>query len=201
MKQQSFFASSVTGEQALIIQLRNANTLAFDQLYLLYSRKLYAAIRYQVKDDDIARDITQEVFMKLWQSRGGLDAALPLGPYLYRIARNLVVDHFRKIAGNRKLSQDFMDTAIAFYTHTEEGLEYKETKAIVQAAINTLPPQQKQVYTKCRLQGMSHEEISSEMGISKATVNNHIVKANKTVLEFVKRNGGLLGCIVFLEWL
>lgn len=176
-------------QQTLVSLLSKGNFLAYDQLYQCYSRKIYHIIRYQLKDEDAARDITQEVFIQLWLKRETLNTDFPLGPYLFRIARNSVINHFKKVAGTRKLKEAFTANAHVYYSHTAEELEYKEAKAIVQAALDNLPPQQKQVYLRCRLQGRSHEEVSEEMGISKATVNNHIVKANKAVMEFVKRSG------------
>jgi RNA polymerase sigma-70 factor (ECF subfamily) len=183
--------ASETSHPDLIKQLQRSCLLAFDQLYLHYSRELLRNILYQVKDMELAKDITQEVFLTLWKQRESVDANGPLKPYLNVIAKYLIINHYRKAAGHQKMTDSILMHAIGFHSHTEEALHYKETKAMIDDAIATLTPHQQAIYKKCRLEGQSHQEIANELGISKATVNNQMVKANSKVIAFLEKYEGI----------
>jgi len=92
-----------------------------------------------------------------------------------------------------------MAGALEFYSHSEEDLDFKESKEVLQTAVNTLPPQCRQVYTLSKLEGKRHQEISQQLGISISTVNNHMVKANKVVRSFLFHNRDLT--IIFITGL
>lgn len=171
----------------LLKQLQAGSTVAFDELYQCFSKDLLRNILYQVKDIETAKDITQEVFLFLWKQRERLDPERPLKHYLNGIAKNLVIDSYRKIAGSRKLTEKLIREQTELYLHSDVVVEYKETVEAVAKAIDTLPNQQQTVYRKCRLEGKSHEEVAYELGISKATVNNHIVKANRRVTDYLRK--------------
>ena len=71
--------------------------------------------------------------------------------------------------------------------HVEEGVFLKETSEILNKAINNLPSQQKLVFTLCKLEGKSYEDASATLGISTSTINNHIVKATKSIKGYMFR--------------
>jgi RNA polymerase sigma-70 factor (family 1) len=171
----------------LIAQLQQGCPLAFDCLYRHYSRELLRNIHYQVKDLDLAKDITQEVFLTLWKKRESVDPYRPLKHYLNVVAKYLIINHYRKTAGHQKMTDKVLMQAVDFHSHTEEALHYKETKAIIDGAIATLTPHQQAIYKKCRLEGQTHQEIAQELGISKSTVNNQMVKANSKVIAFLEK--------------
>lgn len=171
----------------LLEQLQAGSAAAFDELYKSFSKDLLRNIRYQVKDMEVAKDLTQEVFIILWKQKERLDTERPLKHYLNGIAKNLIIDSYRKIASSRKLTDRLIREQTETYLHSDLAFDYKETVAVVDKAIETLSPQQGIVYRKCRLEGKSHEEVAFELGISKATVNNHIVKANRTVIDYLRK--------------
>jgi RNA polymerase sigma-70 factor (family 1) len=171
----------------LVKQLQQGCALAFDRLYGHYSRELLRNILYQVKDMEMAKDITQEVFLTLWKKRETVDPHRPLKPYLNVIAKGMIIDHYRKAITHNKMTDTVLLHAIDSHSHTEDALNYKETKAMLYNAIATLTPHQQAIYKKCRLEGQSHQQIARELGISKATVNNQMVKANSKVIAFLQR--------------
>jgi len=171
----------------LVVQLQRGCPIAFDRLYAQYSRDLIRNVQYQVKDMELTKDITQDVFLTLWKQRESIDPEKSLKPYLNVIAKYMIINYYRKAAGHKKMTDKVLMYAVDFHSQAEDALHYKETKAMIDDAIATLTPHQQVIYRKCRLEGRSHEEIAEELGISKSTVNNQIVKANKKVIAFLQR--------------
>lgn len=183
-------------------RLREGDAGAFEALYGALAKDLLRAVLYQLKDMEVARDVVQEVFLRVWNQRERLDASRPFKPYVNGIARKLIIDSYRKVASDRKLTEWLVRSASEAYSHSDEVFDYKETVELVNTAIARLSPQQQVVYRKCRLEGRSHEEVASELGISKATVNNHIVKANRSVIAYLhKMDKGVLRVLLLMSFL
>ncbi|MFD1257869.1 RNA polymerase sigma factor [Mucilaginibacter terrae] len=182
--------------QLLINQLQQSSQLAFTQLYDLYSRQLYRNILRLVRDDDIAQELLQDLFLKIWEKRHSINAESSFKSYLYKIAENLVYGHFRKITADKRLKERLIMSSTAFDTFAEETIITKENNELLKNAIESLPPQRRQVYTLCKLEGKSYEEVSLEMGIATSTVRNQIVQANKALREYLKLNDDLLIALI-----
>ena len=79
-----------------IEQLQKGSYEAFSELYSLYSNKLYSFVLAQTKNSTLSEDIVQETFLKLWKSRKQLDCYGNVHALIFTIARNLIIDGFRK---------------------------------------------------------------------------------------------------------
>ena len=175
----------IVDEKVLLLQLKTGNEQAFEQLYNLYSVRLHGFLLKLVKDDEIAQDLLQDIFIKIWENRETFDTRKNFRPYLFRVAENSVIDFFRKVACNKKLE---MKLSLAFnevYSHIEETIFSRENGAILNQAIEQLPPQCKLVFTLCKLEGKSYKEVSQMLGISVATISNHLQKAAQVIRQKV----------------
>src|SRR5690606_11600166 len=123
----------------------------------------------------------QELFTKVWERREQLDPQRSFKAYLYRIAAHLVYDHYRRLTREAKLERDFVLTSTELYNPIEESLRIKDGHQLVKRALDRLPQQQRRVFTLCKLEGYSYEEVSKLLGISTASINTHISRASKTV--------------------
>lgn len=165
-------------ENELLVQLRSGNSLAFEKLYNAYKHRLAIRILRIVKDEELTEDLLQELFIKVWHNREEIDPERSFNAYLYRIASNLVMDSFRKLARDQKLETQIRATTSEVYSYIEEKIFEKEELALLQLNIDKLPPQRKLVFTMCKIEGKSYKEVSELMGISVNTVNDHVKKAN-----------------------
>lgn len=171
----------IVDEKVLLLQLKAGNERAFEQLYNLYSLRLYGFLLKLVKDDEIAQDLLQDVFIKIWQNRDAFDTGKNFRPYLFRIAENSVVDFFRKVACDKMLEKKLSLAYSEIYSHIEETIFSRENGVILNQAIEQLPPQCKLVFTLCKLEGKSYKEVSQMLGISVATISNHLQKASQVI--------------------
>jgi len=172
----------------LVEMLREGDQLAFEKLYKQYSARLYINVFKLVKDEQIAEELIQELFTRIWQKRAELNIESSFIAYLYRIAQNLVHDFFRKLQRDRKMQDHFISVTTEYYEHIEEALHYRESEGILQKALDQLSPQQRSVYQFCKIDGHTYKEAALKMGISPHTVKEYLGNANKAVKNFLLSN-------------
>jgi len=157
---------------------RTAYAEVFEALY----EPLFRYVCSITKDEAAARDVTQDVFVRLWDVRDGLDPSRSLKSYLYRIARNRAYNHQR----DRETAQEKADDVRhhsnarpAAPTPPDEAVEGERLEASMREWISALPERQREAIVLSRFEGLSHEQIAQVMDISPRTVNNHIVRGLK----------------------
>lgn len=175
-------------EKELLSRLRQGDQEAFTQLYHLYSERLYRNLLALVKSEQLAEEILQDIFVQFWEKRATIDIQSSFRSYLFRIGENKVHDFYRKARRDQKLHAYIKAAASEQYTHIEEALLSRENAGLLQQAIDTLPPQRRQVFEYCKLQGRSYREVSELLGISTSTINDHIVKATRDIRQFIYAN-------------
>jgi RNA polymerase sigma-70 factor (family 1) len=175
------FDYSILYEKELVGLLKCGEKKAFEQLYHNYKGRLYGNLLKMVKSDEIAEELLQDLFVKIWTSRDSIDPDKSFRSYLFKIAENLVYDFFRKAALNKKLQSYLVSVAVESVSPIEQNLYYKEGKSVLEKAIGKLPPKRKQIYILCKMEGRSYAEVSRLLGVSTSTINEHIVKASRII--------------------
>lgn len=168
----------------LLARLSKGDKLAFDQLYEKYSHPLYLNLLKLTKSEQVAEELLQDIFIRIWNKRDTLDIHTGFGNYVFKISQNLVYDFFKKAKQDKQLRTQITSVAAEEYTHIEENLLSKENRTLLHRAIVTLPPARQQVFKLCKLEGKSYEEVAAILGISVSTVNDHIVKATRHIRRF-----------------
>lgn len=178
-------------EKELLSQLRLGNEEAFGKIYKIYSSSLYSNLLRLVKLEAEAKEILQDVFLKIWLSRGNIDLDKSFGAYLTKIAENKVYDFFRKMARDKKKETMFLEMASSFFLGEEELNLSEEKAAMLDKAIELLPDQRQQVFRLCKLEGKTYKEVSELLNISVSTISDHIVKATKAIKAYFEDRGAL----------
>jgi RNA polymerase sigma-70 factor (ECF subfamily) len=138
---------------------RNAD--AFGQLYQIHLDSIYRYIFYRVGSAPEAEDLTEQVFLKAWEHIGRYDErGLPFAAWLYRMAHNLVVDHYR----TRRPTEELSETLVEAREGPAESVERRMEAAGMAAALRTLSPEHQQVIVLRFVQGLSHAEAAAVMG-------------------------------------
>ncbi len=166
-------------EKELLTSLRAGSEEAFDALYSVYSRQLYSNIYRMVRCPDTARELLQDVFVRVWEKRDQINPELSFRAYLFQISRHLVYNFFRRKNIDLKVKQYLTSIGTELHNQLEEKIIYEETKQQIEELISQLPPQRRAIYTMCKLEGKSYHEVSRLLGISESTINDHIVKATR----------------------
>lgn len=179
-------------EIQLLIALKSGERAAFEKIYQIYSPRIYLNILKMIKSAEDAQEVLQDVFIKVWEKRALIDPEQPFKSYLYQISRFTVYNFIRKLNLEKKLKDYLSRENTELYSHVEEGIAYRESDRFVMSAIEELPPQRKQIYKLCKIEGQSYTEVSKLLGISTATINDHIVKATKFLRAKHAAFGGAL---------
>jgi RNA polymerase sigma-70 factor (family 1) len=183
-------------EKDVLLDLLNGNENAFEKIYELYSPRLYGKLLKLVKSESHAKEILQDVFMKLWEHRHSIDPEKSFRSYLFKIAENKVYDFFRRTAREKNLEAQLIASSTANYNVIDELITGDENLAKLQQAIELLPPQRQVVIRLCKLDGKSYKEVSELLGISVSTISDHIVKGTKSIREYFEKNHKTLVTIV-----
>jgi len=123
--------------------LKSGNRAAFDEVYHHYSSNLYLRILKMVKVQEVADELLQDVFLKVWLKRDLIDEHQPIKAWIYKIAQNCIYDHYRLLAKDAKMRQYLIDHYSELYNETEEYLLDKERRAVLNLALDRLPEKKK----------------------------------------------------------
>lgn len=178
-------AYSYTSEKQLVFLLKKGDEKAFESLYYMYSKAIYGNILRFVKSPAIAEELLQDLFQRVWEKHRSIDPKKSFKSFLFTIAKHLVYDFFRREVKRRDMEAYLIAVSSTSYNHITDTLATKETGWQLEHALDQLPPKRKLIFTLCKIEGKSYEEVSRLLGISTATISDHIVKATKSVKNHV----------------
>jgi len=170
-------------ENALLQQAAQGSEAAFTALFHAYKHRLYGYMLRLCGNPEMAEDVVQDVFMKLWKNRPALANIDHFSAYLFRTAQHHAINAFRRMALETLLLEDGSLQPHTVLASAEEALALKETQQLLNRVVSQLPPQQKLVFTLSREQGLKHEEIAQRLRISLSTVNKHMIQALRAIRE------------------
>ena len=174
-------------ELDLLERLKEGDHAAFEEIYHLYKAKMIANALRLLKSRELAEELLQNLFLKIWEQRGKIDTNQPLNAFLYKVAQNLAYDFFRKVSRDKKMQEHLIAATITSYEPIEKHIFSKENLAELTKAISLLPPQQQKVFTLCKLEDKSYEEAGRILNITPGTINNHMHRANLFLKEYFSR--------------
>ncbi|MEQ9437415.1 MAG: RNA polymerase sigma-70 factor [Cyclobacteriaceae bacterium] len=175
-----------TQDKHLVSKLKEGDRFAFDALFFAYEPTLYAYAMKLTHHTEDAKEIVQEVFLKVWEKKQQLDPQYSFEGFLYTIAKNLV---FNK--AKRRVYDFAYKEYLSFSNHqveyaTENHLLYNELNELVNSACEQLPPVRREVFTMSRMDGLSNREIAEKLNTSTSNVKNHINKALRFLKEQIQ---------------
>jgi len=172
-------------EKAVLKLLAKGSEHAFTQVFNHYKGKVYGTALKFLKSPELAMEIVQDVFLKIWLKREEMVSVERFDAYLFITARNVIINKIKKAAFEVSAQKELARSLSEVDDHTENLLQDRQYEKILQEAVNLLPPQQKQVYHLAKVEGLSHEAIAERMQISKLTVKAHMAKALHAIRSYL----------------
>ncbi|MXV17994.1 RNA polymerase sigma factor [Hufsiella ginkgonis] len=171
-------------ETELLRALKARESVAAEALYDMYSSSLYGIIFRIVQHDEIAEDLLQEVFVKIWNSFPSFDAEKGrLFTWMANIARNLSIDKLRsKDFRNNSKNQDIENT-VNFIDEQRNTAINPDTLGIKEL-VSQLKPEQKSILDLVYFRGYTHVEVADELGLPLGTVKTRLRMAITTLRKF-----------------
>lgn len=167
------------GDALLLARAEEGDFLAFEEVVRRYQRRVYATAMRVVRRHDVADDVTQEAFLRAYQSLSRFDKGRPFGPWICRIAANLAVSHVR----SPEAREDPLDESAASAAPAPSGdgplaqVLGAEARAVLARALDGLPAEQRAVFVLRTFEEMSYKEVADAAGISVGTVMSRLSRA------------------------
>ncbi|OLS59554.1 RNA polymerase sigma factor [Pseudomonas putida] len=165
--------------------MSSMSTEELERAFKAHSRELRVFLYRQLHSTETAADLTQETWLRMLRQRPRTPVE-NLRAFIFRIARNLAIDHVRSRA-----SRERHDQGLAYlYEVTGETPELIDTVAASQeletldAALKRMGEPEQSIFLKCRLQGIAQKDVARELGMSLSSVEKHLASA----LDFLRRS-------------
>jgi RNA polymerase sigma factor (sigma-70 family) len=172
-------------EQELLNQLQNGNESAFKTLVETHQKRVFNTVLAIVQSFEEAEDISQDVFIEVYQSIHKFRGESKISTWLYRIATTKSLEIIRKKKTQKRFAfftnlfnddNEVIHSPVEF-EHPGILLENKERSKQLFKAINQLPDNQKVAYTLCNIEGLSYQEITEVMEMSLSSVESLLFRA------------------------
>ncbi|MGD9929568.1 MAG: RNA polymerase sigma-70 factor [Mangrovibacterium sp.] len=170
----------------LFQQFKEGNSKALEELFHRTFPRLIDFASKITKEVQVAEDILQDVFLKVWEKRQDI-ASVNIEGYLFRLVRNRCLDYikFVKVISEKEIElnsfQKFEELyRIDFVRDEPYLLIQEEIKNEIEKTIESLPPRCKEVFLLSKIEGLRNREIAEKLQISIKNVERHLARATKT---------------------
>lgn len=171
---------------------------AYACLYNLYLEELYRYVYLFTKSRELSEEIVQDVFVKVWEMKEGLAMVGMFKAYVFKMARNQVMDHYRRQQAEfrfQTLSAPFTEES---NDQTDSDLIYGQYYQIAQEAINRLPEKRKEIFELKTTTELSLDEIATKLNISKSVVKKQLYAATDFVKRYLRQHGEVITDMVII---
>ena len=175
-------------EERYVAALKEGSREAFTMLYNLYADRLYSFALVQTKSKQMAEDVVQDTFLKLWNNRTNLNCYGNVQALVFTMARNLIIDAFRRQVANIDIDAYFkLHEALPSTASPEESLYFNETKEHLEQAKAKLSNKECKIYEMSREQDMPIKKIAQTLNLSPQTVKNYLTSTLKVFRSQLRR--------------
>ena len=168
---------------------------SFEELVRRYQRPIAAYVYRMVGDYDSALDLTQEVFIKVYNSLARYRSEFKFSTWIYKIAHNAAIDHLRRYAVREQavtsgFDTDHRDTPVEGRRLTpEQESERKERRSEVEMVVEMLPRAYRELIVLRHSHDLSYDEIAEVAGLPLGTVKNRLFRAREAMRDLLIKRG------------
>ena len=178
---------------------QNDDRKAFDKLYLLHWEKMYAMAWHRIGDEDLTKDIVQDLFINIWQRRAEIVIHTTFAQYLAGALKYRLINYYQ----SEKVKQTVLEKVFHQMSKITSSMDdlsmYKELEDALEAELDNMSENMKNSFLM-RLDNFSIKEIAARLNLAEQTVNNNLTEASKRLRKNLAHrfNNGQLGVLVFL---
>lgn len=173
-------------EKQLLLQLSEGSESALQQLFYKYHHLIGAFVFKLTRSRELAEEIVQDVFLKLWTCRHSSLEIRNLKSWLFTLSRNQALNALRSQL-KEKQAKEYLESLPISESYSQEDLTQNDRFKQIDEAIRLLPPQQQKVFLMSRYQRLKYEEIAHKMNISRETVKSYLQNATSSITRFLTR--------------
>ncbi len=165
-------------------------TKDINQLFVVHRREVQAYLAKKLRDTDTAADLTQETFLRFTEQLQDNPATVITHErsYLYRTAHNLAIDHVRQQKREKldKVEDEVLLDIVDEAPTPEQVANGLDELEVVQRTMAELPERTRQIFILVRIEGLSYREVATRLDISDSSVQKHLAKAIKQVMQALR---------------
>ena len=154
--------------------------------YKNYHRSVYLYILYKIRKDEDAKDLSQDVFLRLMDYKQMLRPET-IKYFIFSICRNLVTDYLRRHYKMQEITSYFLDRIPTSTNDVESQIIANDISTCEQERVLRLPMQRRKIYVMSRFRHKSSADISACLGLSVRTVENHLFISRKEIREYIQQ--------------
>jgi RNA polymerase sigma-70 factor, ECF subfamily len=178
---------SAAADNELMLKVRDGDLGKLSFLFERYHRALFNFFLRSTGSRDLSEDLVQEVFLRLLKYRHTFRADSQFSAWMYHVARNAQIDHFRKHKHTQDTNNESEDDALPEIASAgltpEEALAKRQETRLVRQALAQLPLERREVLILSRYQGLKYEEIAMILGCEVGTVKGRVFRAIRELAE------------------
>lgn len=184
----SFEKTEERDDRTLVDASRRGDSSAFEELVARKSGKVYGLCYRVIGNTEDAKDISQLVFIKLWENLEKYDSSFAFDTWLYRMVTNVAID-FMRSRNSRESTANSTLRLVKTEEDADQGklFQHKEIEAVFEDVSAALSPRQKTIFVMNQLEDLQLAEIAKILGSSESTVRNHLFNARKTMQRELRR--------------
>ncbi len=184
-------------EKDLLERLRLGSEEVFELLYWQYNERIYHFVYSLLYDKSLAEDITQNIFLKIWERRETIDPEQGIDAYLFTIARHLVYKTTERMLRTELRHNPEETYDIGDGGQAEKELEVISLRCYIERLVERLPAVRREIFRLSRFGFLPNKEIANRLSISEKTVETQLYRALRFLRERLS-DDGLLGLIILL---
>jgi RNA polymerase sigma-70 factor (ECF subfamily) len=181
-------------DELIVSRINDGDNRAFDILFRKYYQRLFAFAQSFIRDEDLSKDIVQEVFITFWEKRVSIKN-IAIEAFLYKMVRNHCLNYIRnlkvfenksvKLENASKLEELYRIAIVKDepYTLIEEELNQE-----IENVLKKLPETCRKVFELSRTEGLMNKEIAERMNFSVKNVEKYISQALKACNRYFEKN-------------
>ena len=182
-------------DRQLLYEIKQGKSEAYEIIFKKYFRELYRYAYNLLRDATAAEEVTQEIFLYVWEKRKKIEVQTTLKTYLYSAIKNKCLNYIKLELSKQQVTTDVSEVVLLINEKEKDNDEKEKIKRYVTKAIDDLPIKCRQIFLLSRNAGLTYDEIAEELGLSKKTVENQMGIALKKlresltpVYEYYKKN-------------
>lgn len=179
-------------DSALMLRYRDGDVEAFEVLYRRHNDSLYRYLLRMCRHRDTAEDVFQEVWGKIIKARGNYRPTAKFTTFLYRVARNCFIDHLRRNKRHAHSSEIDPETQRGHETDPDEETERSLARRRLEAALLTLPDEQRDVFLLHEEAGLNLDQIAHVTGVNRETAKSRLRYAVKKLRAAIDEQSTVL---------
>lgn len=190
-------------ERQLLAAIADGNIEAFNEFFELHKERVFHAAFKMTRSAEVSEELSQEFFLKMWDKRAELVAVQNPGGYVYMSVYYMAIDYLRRKGNEARILELKRMASNDYSNDTQERVDERQLRGYIEKAAMQLPEMQQKVFKLRYHNQESYDDISAELGITRATAQSYFYQAIKFIREYIDSyvlpNAGMVALVFVLH--